>query len=117
MNLNAYDSVNNTINKKTWLDVNKHQIITREIKYRRYFTLLKRYNPKNSIYDYFIAISDNKDENKKWYLTKRDDFGRIKLKITSIWKDLNLCYIDKNTEVKLNLIEEQEDGEIYEIVI
>lgn len=117
MNLNAYDSVNNTINKKTWLDVNKHQIVTREIKYRRYFTLLKRYNPTNLIYDYFIALSDNKDENKKWYFTKRDDFGRIKIKINSIWDDLNLNDVNKNAIINLSKTEEQEDGEIYEIVI
>lgn len=117
MNLSAYDTLTKIDKRKTWLDVTKHQIISREIKYRNYYTIVKRYNSSATSYDYFIVLCNNKDEVNNFKIVKRDDFGRIKIKINTIWDNLNLSDITNDVNIKLNLVDEQEDGEIYELVI
>ena len=49
MNLNNYDCITEKLNKtKTWVDIHKKLLLSREIKYRPYTCLLKRYNIKNN---------------------------------------------------------------------
>ena len=51
MNLNNYDCITEKLNKtKTWVDIHKKLLLSREIKYRSYTCLLKRYNIKNNTY-------------------------------------------------------------------
>ena len=58
MNLNAYDNVKLKINKqKTWIDIDKQQLLSREIKFRPYITLSKRFNVQNKSYEYFLLKS------------------------------------------------------------
>ena len=74
INLSAYDSITNKIDKtKTWINVEKHLLISREIKFHKYYTLAKRFNPELNNYDYFIILLDNKDDSRNYYNTKLDD--------------------------------------------
>ena len=60
MNLNAYDSITEKLDKnKTWIDIRRKTILSREMKYRKYTCILKRYNPKTNINSHFIALLDN----------------------------------------------------------
>lgn len=114
MNLNAYDNIKEEIDKtKTWIDVKTKKLLSREIKYRQYYSLLKRFNPKLKINEYFIALIDNPPENKVYRFTFRDDYGRIKLNITSIWNESGLMYYKENVNVNIKLIESDNDGDIY----
>ena len=118
MNLNAYDSVKETLNKnKTWIDINRKTILSREIKYRKYTCILKRYDAKTNINSYFIAMLDNPPENKNYKSTILDDYGRIKIKISNIWKETYLSCLESNCNIMCNLIECGDDGEIYSIDI
>ena len=51
MNLYAYDDVSPVINKQaTWIDIKKYQLLSREIKYRKYVTISKKFNKETSDY-------------------------------------------------------------------
>lgn len=114
MNLNAYDNVIDQIDKtKSWIYIKKKQLISREIKYRRYNTILKRYNSKTKCYSYYIAMLDEPDITKVCSITKLDNYGRIKINIANIWNETSLRNIDKDCNIDVQLYESTDDGDVY----
>ena len=116
MNLNAYDSIVEKIDKtKTWIDIRKKLLLSREIKYRPYTCILKRYDSKTNINSYFIAILDNPPKDKIYKSTTLDDYGRVKISLSKIWKETYLPRLKNNCNIICNLVESDKDGEIYSI--
>jgi len=116
MNLNAYDDVSPVINKRaTWIDIKKYQLLSREINYRKYVTISKRFNTETSEYEYFIILLDNLPANRSFSHTKKDDYGRIKINLTAIWFDSSLCSYKQNTNITIEHIEESDDGDVYKL--
>ena len=116
MNLNAYDNVTEKLDKtKTWIDIRKKTIFSREIKYRPYTCLLKRYDVKTGTNIYFIAMLNNPPTDRKYKYTVCDDYGRVKINISSIWKETYLSRLGNNCNIMCNLLENDDDGEIYSI--
>lgn len=116
MNLNAYDSITEKLDKnKTWIDIRRKTILSREMKYRKYTCILKRYDPKTNINSHFIALLDNPPENRLYKSTIQDDYGRIKINIYSIWKETYLSDIKSDCNILCTLIESGDDGDIYSI--
>lgn len=114
MNINAYDDIREKLDKtKTWVDIRKKQLFSREIKYRKYNCLLKRYDAKTNITNYYIAMLDNPPTDRKYNNTIMDDYGRVKISISSIWKETYLARLSSNCNVCINLVESDEDGDIY----
>lgn len=118
MNLNAYDNIKEKINKtKTWTDIKRKLLISREIKYRPYYSLLKRYDVQKNVVSYFIAMLDKPPLDKVSYNTMTDDYGRIKLNVSSIWDETYLNKLETNCNICCNLVETEYDGDIYLIDI
>lgn len=116
MNLNSYDNITEKLDKnKTWIDILKKILFSREIKYRKFTCLLKRYNAKTNTYTYFIAMLNSPPENRKYNITKQDDYGRIKISLASIWKETYLNRLGSNCNIMCNLVESDEDGDVYSI--
>lgn len=116
MNLNAYDVINPKIDKKkTWVDVNKQQLLSREIKYRQYVTISKRYNKENNNYEYFIILLDDYPQDRTYNKTRKDDYGRIKINLKSIWKESSLSYYTSDSNVNIDLVDSADDGDIYKL--
>ena len=116
MNLNAYDEISPKIDKqKTWIDVRKHLILSREIKYRQYISVSKRYNPTDHCYDYYIIVLDDKPDDRSFTRTRRDDYGRIKIRVNHIWQESSLRYFEKDTNISIELVEQADDGDIYKL--
>lgn len=114
MNLTAYDDVEHKLDKtKTWIDVKYKRLLSRELVPRLYYKILSRYDITSNSNNYFLALFDNYTSNIKPKLLKYDDFGRIKINVTSIWNNTSLHNLNKNTNINIQLIENQEDGEIY----
>lgn len=114
MNLNAYDNITEKLDKtKTWVDIRKKNIISREIKYRPFTCILKRYNVKTNITSYFIAMLNNPPTDRKYKSTVCDDYGRVKINISSIWKETYLSRLNSNSNIDCELVESDEDGDIY----
>lgn len=118
MNLNAYDDVKEQVNKnKTWINVKKKTLITREIKYRKVTLLSKRYNTALKCYDYFIIMLDDEPLDRNYSITNRDDYGRIKIRLTSIWADTILSTLDTDCNINVTHIDHADDGDVYQLDI
>ncbi len=116
MNLNNYDGVTEKLDKnKTWVDIRKKILLSREIKYRPYTCLLKRYNLKTNTYSYFIALLDNPPVDRKCKRTTLDDYGRFKLDLSNIWKKTYLNELKDKCNIMCELAESDEDGDVYSI--
>lgn len=118
MNLNVYDNVKEKLDKtKSWIDIKRQLLLSREIKYRRYCSLLKRYNKKTNSYLYYIAILDKPDANKICSKVNIDNYGRVKINIKTIWKELEFTKLKRDTNIDIEYIENDDNGEIYQINI
>lgn len=116
MNLNNYDGITEKLDKtKTWVDIRKKLLLSREIKYRPYTCLLKRYNIKTNTYSYFIAVLDNPPIDRTSKRTTLDDYGRFKLSLSDIWKKTYLNELKSNCNIMCELVESDEDGDVYSI--
>ena len=117
MNLIAYDEVIDKIDRqKTWYNYKSSSFISRDISYRKYYTFLKRYNPESKTTSYFIAMLDEKENNIKSNITRKDCYGRVCLRANSIIKDLDLVHYKRDINISLKHIEHTYDGDIYEII-
>ena len=118
MNLSAYDKITEKIDKsKSWIHIKSKRLITREIKYRPYYTIMKRYEPTYGIYEYYIVISDTINNDYKFSKVFVDEYARIKISLLSIWKDLGLDKLNKNINVNIIIDNTQDDCEIYKLDI
>lgn len=114
MNLNVYDNVNEKLDKtKTWVDIKKKTLLSREIKYRKYLSILKRYDPDYKVNIYFLALLNDVPEHKNYTLTKLDSYGRVKIKLGQIWNETSLSQLDTDCNIVIKLVESDDTGEIY----
>ena len=118
MNLIAYDEIVDKVDKtKTWLDGKTGNIFSRELVFRKYYTFIKRYNPKTKTTTIYIAMLDNKSDAKVAYVTRKDTYNRICLKTKLILREFGLDNVDKEVNIRLNHIEHSDDGDVYEVCI
>lgn len=114
MNLNTYDNIREKLDKtKTWVDIKRKQLISREIKYRPYYCILTRFNPKTNIHSYYLAVLDKIPTDKMFRHTNHDDYGRVKINLSDIWKKTYLNNIKSDINIECKLVEEDNDGEVY----
>ncbi len=114
MNIVAYDTIKRNINKdKTWISVKYKRILSKEIKYRKYYTLLKKYNLQTNREYFYLACSDNIFRDSKTECTNLDNFGRCRFNIGSIWRKSYLSDIENDMNIHIKLVNKQDDGEIY----
>lgn len=118
MNLNAYDNVKEELDKhKTWYSPKFKRLYSREIKFRRFYKFMKRWNETIKRNDYFLAISMNNVDGR-FSITNKDNYNRLKFSIPKeVIEDsiLNIMTVDDNVEVKL--VDAQHDGEVYQLNI
>ena len=118
MNLNAYDNVSEKLDKhKTWYSPKFRRLYSREIKFRMFYKFMKRWNETNNRHDYFLAVSMNNVDGK-FSITNKDNYSRVKFTIPKeVIEDsiLNSMTVDTNVEVKL--VDDQLDGEVYQLNI
>ena len=118
INLNVYDEITEKIDKtKTWIDTKKQILLSREIKFRNYYMLTKRFNPILNNYDYFIILLDYKPNGKEYYHTKLDDYGRVKIRLFNLYKESDLSNLEKDVNISIKTIEHQDDGDVYQLDI
>lgn len=113
INISGYVSENDNVNKnKTWFDVKYKILVTKEVKYRNYYSVLSRY--ENHVTNFYLLLHDNKLEGCG--KVKQDDYGRIKIRMTSEQNTMfGLDRITRNSNVEISKIDGDEDSELYEI--
>lgn len=118
MNLNAYDNVKEELDKhKTWYSSKFRRLYSREIKFRMFYKFLKRWNGTIKRNDYFLAISESNTDGK-FYRTERDNYNRLKVSIPKeLIEDSILNSIVEDTNIDIKLVDNQVDGEVYQLNI
>lgn len=116
INLNEYDDVSPKINKnKSWLSIKTKQLFSREIKFRPYVTIGSKYHPKLQFYSYFLILLDEPPDERTYSKVHRDDYGRIKISLKSIWNETSLQDYDKDVNINIKLTDHADNGDIYQI--
>ena len=118
MNLNAYDNVKEELDKhKTWYSPKFRRLYSREIKFRMFYKFMKRWNETIKRDDYFLAISMNNVDGR-FSIANRDNYGRLKVSVPKeLIEDSILNFIVEDTNVELKLVDNQVDGEVYQLNI
>ena len=117
MNLAAYDKVNNFNPNKDYIQISYKRLISSTIEYHDRYCLLKTYDINNKNYNYYIAVFDNKQEGIKDKFLKKDSNGFVKVYLTDIWNDLPDYVKEKNCNVDVKLVESQNDGKVYKLLV
>lgn len=118
MNLNAYDNINEKLDKhKTWYSPKFKRLYSREIKFRLFYKFLKRWNEAIKRNDYFLALSIYNNDNS-FSRADIDNYNRLKVSIPKeLIEDSILNSIVKDTNVEVKLVDDQVDGEVYQLNI
>ena len=112
MNLNIYETLD-IDRTKTWVDPNYKKLYSKEIKHYAMFTILKRYNPKENCYEFFLVLSDKGDDEHIWDAITLTRSGIVKVNLTNYWKLLPFSNQRKEFNVVIEKVEEDDDGVIY----
>ena len=117
MNLSAYDKVEEVYTGAK-LNVIYKKLYTTIIKFRNFYSFLKKYDVKNKHYEFYLVLLDNTDDNLNMYSTTYDkDKYRLKFNLAPIWKDANLNRYNSNIFINIEHIEHTDDGDIYKLDI
>ena len=118
MNLNAYDNVKEELDKhKTWYSPKFKRLYSREIKFRRFYKFMKRWNETIKRNDYFLAISTSNADGR-FSITNRDNYSRLKVSVPKeVIEDSILNSIVEDTNIQVKLVDNQVDGEVYQLNI
>lgn len=118
VNLNIYDDANKKLDRtKTWVNIKYKQIISREITYRKYSSLVYRYSVPNDCYTYFIIVSDEKPLNISSSRTFVDNYGRFKLSVLNIWDKTILKGFKEDTNINITHVDSDDTCDVYELDI
>lgn len=118
MNLNAYDNVKEELDKhKTWYSPKFKRLYSREIKFRLFYKFVKRWNETIKRNDYFLALSIYNNDNS-FSRADIDNYNRLKVYIPKeVIEDSILNSIVEDTNVEVKLVDNQPDGEVYQLNI
>ena len=114
MNLSAYDAINEKVNKqKSWINIKKKTLLSREITHRAYTVLIKRYDTETNTSSYYVAVTNTAPTDRQYKPLKVDDYGRVKISLTSIWNETYLGQLDRDCNILVTCVECGNDGDIY----
>ena len=82
-----------------------------------FYKFVKRWNETIKQNDYFLAISESNVDGK-FYRAERDNYGRLKVSIPKeVIEDSILNSIVEDTNIQVKLVDNQVDGEVYQLNI
>lgn len=113
INLNAYEIPQKLDKTKTWININKQQLLSREIKFRKYYIITTKFDVVENICKIYLIVSDNNDIFYNFNLTKTDDYGRIKINLAEHYAVLNLDKYNKNVNISVKYIEGDNESDVY----
>lgn len=118
MNLVAYDVINDINHKKTWIDIKNKYICSNELTIYKYYFIAKRYDKLFGT-KYYIALSNTYSEDPQARKVYNPKNNKTKYYIGYVIDDIlnNKRYDKDEIQIRLDEIEVQDDGVIYEIVI
>lgn len=116
MNLSAYDKTNTiTANSRIYSNNNYPYIITREVKKRKYYCYVTKYDPKLKENNIFLVLLDDKPDDRQVCRVRMDNYGRLKFNLSPIREFLMIN--QQSSGVNLILDTHADDGDIYKLEI
>ena len=115
MNLSAYDKISSPTSQTKLYISNKYPyIITREIKYRKYYCFVTRYEPSTDDNNIYLVLLDDNPPDRTVAKTRRDNYGRLKFSMSVVTHKYNVPQ-GRKISLKLVLETQADDGDIYKI--
>ena len=117
MNLVAYDNVDSIVDKRrTWIDVHKKVLYSREFAYRKYNSFGKKFDANESCSIFYIIMTDDEPADRPASKTIITNNGCIKIGVRSIWDEAGFNKAKtKYLNVTVKHTEHTDDGDIYEL--
>ena len=115
MNLAAYDKISGTPTKsKIHTYSGFPYIITREVKYRKYYCFVTRYESIINDTILYLVLLDDNPPDRAVAKTRRDNYGRLKFNMSILAGKYNIPQ-SKQVNLNLSLETQADDGDIYKL--
>ena len=117
MNLVAYDKVTSIPTKSKIHSYSGFPyIITREVKYRKYYCFVTRYEPTINDNILYLVLLDDNPSDRAVARTRRDNYGRLKFNMSTLCSKYNIPQ-SRQVSISLSLETHADDGDIYKLEI
>lgn len=112
MIINKYDTISIKLNRrKPFINVSTKKLVIPISTNKKYYNIAKRYDPINKLYNYFIVLTTEENENS---VKLFKICNKVYIKLHSIWDILNI-YTHYNFNVNVILVENDENTDVYKI--
>lgn len=112
MIINKYDTISIKLNRRRpFINVSTKKLVIPINTNKKYYNIAKRYDPINKLYNYFIVLTTEENENSVKLFKIRN---KVYIKLHSIWDILNI-YTHYNFNVNVTLVENDENTDVYKI--
>lgn len=112
MIINKYDTISIKLNRrKPFINVSTKKLVMPINTNKKYYNIAKRYDSINKLYNYFIVLTTEENENSVKLFKIRN---KVYIKLHSIWDIFNI-YTHYNFNVNVILVESDENTDVYKI--
>ena len=112
MIINKYDTISIKLNRrKPFINVSTKKLVMPINTNKKYYNIAKRYDSINKLYNYFIVLTTEENENSVKLFKIRN---KVYIKLHSIWDIFNI-YTHYNFNVNVILVESDENTYVYKI--
>ena len=112
MIINKYDTISIKLNRrKPFINVSTKKLVMPINTNKKYYNIAKRYDSINKLYNYFIVLTTEENENSVKLFKIRN---KVYIKLHSIWDIFNI-YTHYNFNVNVTLVESDENTDVYKI--
>lgn len=116
MNLVAYDKVKDIDFKKPFINTITKRLYMFLPKKYVYYGILKRFDNYTKRYAYYLFVSYNINSIHESKKIKFIDSGRAAMDLKTIWDEIHID-TPEFVNIKVDIVEEQEDGIVFELDI
>ena len=112
MIINKYDTISIKLNRRRpFINVSTKKLVMPINTNKKYYNIAKRYDSINKLYNYFIVLTTEENENSVKLFKIRN---KVYIKLHSIWDIFNI-YTHYNFNVNVILVESDENTDVYKI--
>ena len=112
MIINKYDTISIKLNRRRpFINVSTKKLVMPINTNKKYYNIAKRYDSINKLYNYFIVLTTEENENSVKLFKIRN---KVYIKLHSIWDIFNI-YTHYNFNVNVTLVESDENTDVYKI--
>lgn len=112
MIINKYDTISIKLNRRRpFINVSTKKLVVSINTNKKYYNIAKRYDSINKLYNYFIVLTTEENENSVKLFKIRN---KVYIKLHSIWDIFNI-YTHYNFNVNVILVESDENTDVYKI--